>query len=71
MAMESRDKVLSHEKFIEIFGEYTEALGLKTSPKPEEWDALKFKKERVAIKIAEEAEKKRIVDERKRIADEK
>lgn len=74
MAMESREHVLSNEKFIEIFGEYTEALGIKTAAKPEEWTALLEKKEKVTIRMAEEAEKKRIADaeaaEKKRIAEE-
>mgnify|MGYP007096437123 CR=1 FL=1 len=63
MAMDSRDSVLSHEKFIEIFGEYTDALGIKTSPKPEEWTALQAKRETVNARIAEEAEQKRIAEE--------
>ena len=63
MAMESREHVLSHEKFIEIFGEYTEALGIKTAVAPEEWTPLIAKKEKVTLRLAEEAEKKRIADE--------
>lgn len=63
MAMESREHVLSNKKFIEIFGEYSEALGIKTAAAPEEWTPLIAKKEKVTIRLAEEAEKKRIADE--------
>ena len=63
MAMDSREHVLNHEKFIEIFGEYTDALGLKTAPKPEEWTAVQAKRDAVNARIAEEAEKKRIEEE--------
>jgi ubiquitin-protein ligase len=38
LAMESRAKVLSHEKFQEIFSTFIDALGIKEEPKIELWE---------------------------------
>ena len=63
MAMDSAEQVLSHEKFIEIFGEYTDALGIKTNPKPEEWIALQAKRDTFNARLALEAEQKKIAED--------
>jgi hypothetical protein len=60
--MESREAVLNHPKFQEIFGEYADALGIKSAPEPKEWASLKLKKEEIDKRVAEEAEKKRIAE---------
>jgi hypothetical protein len=69
--MISREHVLAHEKFDEIFKPYAKALGLDEPQSHPEWDALQVKIDlMVAEKIAA-VEMKKKLDAEKAIADEK
>lgn len=63
-AMESRLSVLEHEKFIEIFAPYAEAIGINTIQTHPHWEKLTIKIETLkAQKIKDEAA--RIINEAK------
>lgn len=76
LAMDSREHVLNHERFLQIFAPYAEAIGINEEFSCPEWIALKEKVEKIAEeKLKAEAEAKRLVEEAaaaeaKRLADE-
>lgn len=64
LTMESRDHVLNHPKFKEIFAEYGDAIGITTEPNFPEWDEHRAKYAEVYAKKAEE---KRLAEEKARL----
>ena len=50
----SRESVLKDEKFIQIFSEYAEAIGINKPQQVEAWAPIIQKKEEIKIKKAEE-----------------
>ncbi len=51
-AMSSREDVMKDEKFIQIFSEYTEAIGINKPQEIEAWAPIIKKKEEITIQNA-------------------
>ena len=66
--MESRQHVLDHPKFKEIFAEYADAIGISAEPNFPEWDEHRVK---YAEFYAKQAEEKRLAEEKARLEQEK
>jgi len=62
LALESRDLVLNHEKFKEIFTPYAEAIGINKKPEVKSWDGFL---ESYQKKLDDKAEKERIEQEKR------
>lgn len=68
--MLSREAVLKNEKFIQIFSQYADVIGINKPQEVAAWTPIIKKREEIAIKKAEE-EAKRLKAEAERIALEK
>jgi hypothetical protein len=66
-AMKSREHVLAHEKFNEIFGKYADAIGINKEQSYPEWDEMKVKLEKIEEDRKKAEEEKKIKEEQAKI----